>query len=350
MSTMRTLFSLFAFATLAGCSAAGASRAVVVPAPASQRVRTVAVERQAIAPPIRATGVLIAREQATLSFKVGGVVERILVQPGDSVRPGQLLAKLDTGEIDAQVRQAEVALDKARRDQARVASLYNVSAIPRQASEDAESAVRVAVENVEIARFNRDHAVIVAQGSGRVARRLVEPNAVVGAGTPVLQLNVSSSGYVVRAGLIDRDIVRVTRGGKAEVRFDAFAERAFSGTVIELAEEPSQLSGVYDVQIRLDAPPSHLVSGLLAKVELAAPASERLALVPIEALVEGDGRAASVFTIADGHARRRRVETAFMLGGRVAVRVGLDGVDRVVTDGAAFLTDGAPAQDVTGAL
>jgi RND family efflux transporter MFP subunit len=360
MSTIRSSLKLFVVAgasaalvagaalTLAGCSAAGATKSLVVPAPARQKVRTAAVTEQAVAPPIRATGVLIAREQATLSFKVGGVVERIYVQPGDAVRPGQMLAKLDTREIDAQVRQAEVALDKARRDQARVTSLFNVQATTKQASDDAESALRAAAENVEIARFNRDHAVIVAQGSGRVARRLVEPNAVVAAGTPVVQLNLSSSGYVVRAGLIDRDIVRVALREKADVRFDAFPDRRFAGTVIELAEEPSPLSGVYDVQIRLDDPPPRLVSGLVAKVELTAPAAERLAVVPMESLVEGDGRAASVFTVGrDGRAHRRHVETAFILDRVVAVRAGLEGVDRVVTEGAAFLSDGALTQDVT---
>jgi multidrug efflux system membrane fusion protein len=348
MSSFRVALSLVIVATLplaSGCGTAAATPTLVVPAPARQSVRTAPVEREAIAPPIRATGMLIAREQASLSFKVGGVIDKIMVQPGDTVRPGQVLAKLDTREIDAQLRQAEVALQKAQRDEQRFGTLYTSQATPRQAVDDAASAARLAEQALEIARFNRDHAVIVAQGSGRVARRLAEPNNVVGPGTPVLQLNVSSSGYVVRAGLIDRDIVRVALREKADVTFDAFPGRRFEGTVIELAEEPSPLSGVYDVQIRLDSPPPRLISGLVAKLELKAPAPERLAVVPLESLVEGDGRAASVYVIGrDGKAQRRRVETAFVLDGKVAVRAGLDGVARVVSEGAAFLSDGAAVE------
>jgi RND family efflux transporter MFP subunit len=351
MSLPRAVFCLVPLVAVpfaSGCAPAGATPPnAAAAAPARQLVRTTPVAREAIAPPIRATGMLIAREQATLSFKVGGVIDKIMVQPGDAVRPGQVLARLDAREIDAQLRQAEVALDKAQRDEQRVKSLFASQAVARQALDDAGSAARLAAEALEIARFNRDHAVITAPGPGRVARRLAEPSNVVAPGTPVLQLNVASSGYVVRAGLIDRDIVRVARSGKADVTFDAFPDRHFAGTVIELAEEPSPLSGVYDVQVRLDAPPPRLVSGLVAKLELKAPAAAPLAIVPLAALVEGDGKSATVFVIGgDGKAQRRRVETAFVLDGKVAVRAGLDGVERVVSEGAAFLSDGALVRDV----
>jgi RND family efflux transporter MFP subunit len=332
----------------AGCRSADATRTAVAPAPARQSVRTTPVAREAIAPPLRATGLYIAREQTMLAFKVGGVVSRVFVQAGDAVRPGQRLAQLDTREIDAQLRQAELALQKAKRDEERFGALVSSQAIPRQTAEDASSAARLAEQALAIARFNRDHAVIVAPGAGRVARRLVEPSSIVAPGTPVLQLNVASSGYVVRAGLVDRDFVRVALHDQAHVTFDAFPGRRFEGTVIALAEEPSPVTGVYDVQVRLDTPPPRLVSGLVAKLELLAATRERLPVVPIEALVEGDGRAASVYVVGgDSRAHRRRVETALLLDKKVALRTGLDAGERVVSEGAAFLSDGALVREVT---
>lgn len=345
--THALLLSLISAPLAAGCTVAGTSPSKQT-AQSQQLVRTAAVMREAVAPSIHATGVLIAREQSTLAFKVGGVIQRIYVQPGDEVHPGQVLAQLDTREIDAQVRQAELALQKARRDEERVAKLYANQAIPSQAIDDTGSAARLAEQALEIARFNRDHAVIVAQSVGRVVRRLAEPNNIVAPGVPVLQLNVSSAGYVVRAGLIDRDIVRVALHDKALVSFDAFPERRFAGTLIELAAEPSPVTGIYDVLVRLDTLPPRALSGLVAKIEIPAEAPQPIALVPIEAIVEGDGRSASVYIVGDdGRAHRRRVETAFLVDRKVAVKTGLDGVGRVVTDGAAFLTEGAPVREVT---
>jgi RND family efflux transporter MFP subunit len=342
-----SLLILVALACAPACRTASAG-GLPQSAPVEVRsVRTAPVAREAIARPIRASGMVIAKEQATLSFKVGGVVSRILVQPGQAVTPGQVLATLDTHEIDAQVHQAELGLEKARRDSDRVAKLFAEAALPRQENEDAATALHVAEQNLAIARFNRDHAVIVSAGTGRVARRLVEPNAIVGPGTPVLQVNMASSGYVVRAGLIDRDFVRVSTRSDATVTLDAYPGRTFPARVTELAEEPSPLSGVYDVELRLEKPPPRLVSGLVAKVDIAPAANETMAVVPVSALVDGDGAAASVFTLtAEGTAHKVPVLTAFLNGESAAVKSGLDGVDRVVTDGASWLTEGARVREV----
>jgi RND family efflux transporter MFP subunit len=333
-------------AVLPACQAAQAAAPVAL-APTAIAVRTVPIERTGAELPIRATGVVVAKEQASLGFKVGGVIARVLVQPGQVVTAGQLLATLDTREIDAQVRQAEVALEKARRDSERAQKLYAGSAATLQVTEDAASAVHVAEQNVAIAHFNRDHAVIVAAGPGRVARRLAEPNTVVGPGTPVVQVNMASAGYVVRAGLIDRDFVRVKPGATADVLLDAYPGRRFKARVIEVAEEPSPVSGVYDVELRLEGPPPRLASGLVAKVELRPAAADPLPIVPIEALVEGDGSSATVFTVTTkGTAHRVPVVLAFLSGGTAAIRTGLEGVERIVTDGAPYLTEGAVVREV----
>jgi RND family efflux transporter MFP subunit len=338
---------LSALTFTSGCRAASAGALPQTSSTDVRPVRTTPVDHQAVAHPIRASGVVMAKEQATLSFKVGGVVSRILVQPGQSVGPGQVLATLDTHEIDAQLHQAELAVEKAKRDHERVAKLYAGNAIPLQASQDATTALAVAEQNLDIARFNRAHAVIVSAGRGRVVRRLVEPNAIVGPGTPVLQVNMSASGYVVRAGLIDRDFVRVSARSAASVTLDAFPGRQFKAHLIELAEEPSPLTGIYDVELRLDASPPRLVSGLVAKVDLQPAVTENLALVPVAALVDGDGASASVFTVTSkGTAHKVPVRIAFLSGESATVRSGLDGIDRIVTEGASYLAEGAAVREV----
>jgi hypothetical protein len=83
-----------------------------------------------------------------------------------------------------------------------------------------------------------------------------------------------------------------------------------------------------------------LLSGLTAKVEIARTV-EAAGSVPLAAVVDGDGEAGAVFTVERGVARRVPVRIAFLLEDRAVLAAGLDGVGRVVADGAARLADGA---------
>src|SRR5688572_23330507 len=92
----------------------------VSPADAPLNVRVAPVTREAVALPVIATGTLEPKDAADLSFKVGGVVARVLVEEGDRVQRGQVLAALDLGEIDPAVSRARAAAEKAERDHARL--------------------------------------------------------------------------------------------------------------------------------------------------------------------------------------------------------------------------------------
>jgi len=112
--------------------------------------------------------------------------------------------------------------------------------------------------------------------------------------------------------------------------------------VTELAGASDPMTGTYDVEVTIPAA-SRLASGLVGQVEIRPAATHRVALIPIESLLEADGSHATVFAVsADGRrAERRSVTIAFLTGDRVAVTSGLEGVTTVVTDGAAYLDDGA---------
>ena len=81
------------------------------------------VVQKAIGQPITWSGLIFSDTEARLSFKIGGIIERIYVEEGQSVRKGQLLAKLDLTEISAQVTQALNGMEKAERDLQRIQNL-----------------------------------------------------------------------------------------------------------------------------------------------------------------------------------------------------------------------------------
>jgi RND family efflux transporter MFP subunit len=329
---------------VAACRPGGAQ---VVPANEPVVVRTAAVTQEEITPPVMATGTLGPKEEVALAFKVGGVVESVAVDAGRAVSAGDVLARLDLREIDAAVTRARVAAEKAERDLARAQRLYADSVVTRVQVQDAETGAQVARADLEAAQFNRRYAVVTAPAAGVILRRMVEPGELVSPGTTVLVLGSRARGSVVRVALADRDVVRIRRGDTAVVRFDAYPEREWSGTVTEIAAAAEPGTGTYRVEIALpDA--AGLVAGMVGQVEITPASGLRAAVVPIEALLEADGDEATVYALsADGaRAERRRVTVAWLAGERVAVTSGLEGVTQVLTDGAAYVENGAAVKVV----
>src|SRR5690606_10063170 len=187
------------------------------------------------APAIRTSGLLVSKDQIRLSFKVGGVIRNIAVREGERVRRGQRLAEIDQTEIDAQVEQALQAFEKAQRDVQRGERLHADSVISLEQLQDLRTQAAVAQAALESARFNRSHAVIEAPQDGVVQRRLAEQRELVAAGEPVLVIGAREAGYVVRAGLSDREIVQVQLGDPAQIRLDALPGTLLHGRLSEVA-------------------------------------------------------------------------------------------------------------------
>jgi RND family efflux transporter MFP subunit len=342
MSTPRLArFPAVAVLLVLGACGADARATEDASAPVATAVRVAAVVDEELAPPVTGTGRVAAKEEVRLSFKVGGIVAQVLVNEGETVRAGQTLAVLDLREIDAQVARARSAEEKAERDLARARTLYADSVATLEQLQNAATGYDVARAELQAAEFNRRYATIVAPAAGRILRRTAEAGELIGPGVPVLVFGSSGSGMVLRVGVADRDVVRLRVGDAASARFDAYPGERFSGRVGEIAAAARPSTGTYDVEISLDAGARPLVSGLIGRVAIEPSATRPLRLIPVEALVEADARSAIVFTLdAQGtRARRLPIEIAFLHGGKVAVADGLDGVERVVTDGAAYLSD-----------
>lgn len=330
-------FALASAALLAAC-APDAQQAEAERTP----VRVAQVRTGPASPAIATNGVIAAKDEMRLSFKVGGIVRQIHVQEGQKVRRGDRLAGLELAEVDAQLEQVEQLAAKARRDLDRGERLYADEVISLEQLQDLRTQAAVAQAQARGAQFNRSHAVIVAPHDGVVLRRLAEEREFVPPGQTVLVVSGANRGFVVRAALADREIVKLRLGDRATIRMDAFPGSVLDGEVSELSRAAESASGLFPVEIRIDATELALASGLVAKLSIspAAAGEAPLAYVPIAAIVEGDGERASVFVVREGRAVRREVRVAFITADGVALADGLSAGETVVTDGALYLADG----------
>lgn len=306
-------------------------------------VRLATVERAAAELPVRAVGRLEAKEEFQLSFKTGGIVARVMVDEGQRVTKGQLLAILRLTEIDAQLAQAQNGFDKADRDLERMKKLFKDSVVTLEQMQNATTAWEVARAGLDAAAFNRGHAEIHAPSDGRILRRMADDHEQIAPGLPILTMAGYEKGWIVRAGLADRDLLRLEVGDSAEIVFDALPDRPITGNVSEIGAAPNPMNGTYEIEIRIDPSAERLMTGLIGIITITPAPKGQVSLVPIEALVEANGASGFVFTPSPDKnvARKVPVNVAYVHDGKAGLVGDLPGIDAVITAGATKLSDGA---------
>jgi RND family efflux transporter MFP subunit len=326
------------FSGLVGCTTKGATDAIA----AARAVQVTRVQMAILDNTLRVVGLLTPKDEARLSFKVGGLIESIKVEEGGSVRAGQVLAVLKQTEIGASVEQARQATAKAQRDLDRAKALLADGVTTEEQVQDLTTAFHVASAVQSGTEFNAAHTRIVASVDGVVLRKLAESNEVVQPGQTVLVLGGANRGWIVRIGLADRDAVRTHLGDLARVEFDAWPGQVFAGRVSNISSAADSGTGTFTVEVQIDSGGARFVQGLVAKVALTPQGSSQVKVIPVQALLEANDKEAGVFVLDEAahEVHRVSIEIGRMNSGRIEVLRGLDAGAQVVTDGAAFLENG----------
>lgn len=305
-------------------------------------VQVTKVTQETIAEKVLTSGLLSSSTEARLSFKVGGIIDKIYVKEGQAVTQGQLLAVLNQTEINAQVTQAAEGLRKAERDLQRITNLYKDSVATLEQFQNVNTAYTVAKQNVDIAKFNQNYTEIRAVANGKILKKLMNVGELAQAGAPVFLMNgTTSQDWVIKVGLADRDWAKINIGDKAKVRFDAYPDEVFEGTVSQLAQAADPMSGTFQVEISVSPKKARFASGLMASVEISPSNVQARNVIPVEALVESNGKEGIVYTIDDNKiAKKVNITIARLVEGKVVVNSGLENVNQVVTAGSPYLVEG----------
>lgn len=307
-------------------------------------VELAAVTQKNTAVPIFAIGRLGSDTELKMSFKIGGVIASMSADEGQRVKKGQVLASLRSDEIDAQVMKANQALEKAKRDLARIEQMFAEKAATLENVQDLKTLVQVSEADLEIARFNQKYASIVSPVSGRVIRRLAEPNELVNPGQPLFLL-ASNEGkaFVLKIALSDKDISRVGYGDQASVSFDAFPGETMEGRIGLIAESSDPRTGTFEVEVNVKAKGKRLRNGYIGRVEISPKNIAPYYTIPMAALVEADDKTCTIFIPQNNNTLAKEIQVEpFAIGDDyIAIKnPELDEFTQVITTGAPYLIDG----------
>ena len=335
--TTTTLLAVVA-AGLTGCGgqqdAAGKAAPEAAPAvPVPVSVAVAHVEPSVLVEPV--VGTVRPKLQATVSPKISGRILELAVVPGQRVEAGQLVARLEAGELEASRNRALAALEQANRELERQRQLLQSRATAQALVDQADAAQRMAAASLKEIESTLAQATVRAPFSGTVTRKLADTGDL---GLPGRGLVlIEDPGHLRFEAPVPESLAgSLAVGQKIPVLVDAIAAR-LEGTVAEL--EPSADSASRTFVVRLDLPDTKgLRAGLFGRAHLPRGEAPRL-LVPAAAVVRR-GQMELVFGLSDGRATLHLVRTVPAADGRRILLSGLADAQQVVVDPPATLREG----------
>ncbi|RPE75766.1 efflux RND transporter periplasmic adaptor subunit [Vulcaniibacterium tengchongense] len=299
-------------------------------------------------------GEVRARHESPLAFRVGGKLVERRAEVGDHVRAGQVLAVLDPGDLQAQVRAAQAQLaaaeaeyERARAEQARYARLAASQLVSRSAldaqvtaAKAAQGQVDAARANLVVARNQAAYAELRAPRAGVIASRGGEIGQVVAAGQTVFTLaadGVREVAFALPEGLV----AGVKPGRPVQVELWSQPQRRWDGRIREIAPAADPASRTYAARVTVDAPGDALELGQSARVYLRSDGHGSLS-VPLAAVQRGPGGAPAVYVIdpKTSSLRLQPVRLGPYGEDRVPVKSGLSADDWIVAAGGHLLRPG----------
>jgi RND family efflux transporter MFP subunit len=291
---------------------------------------------------IQGTGQFTTDDETLLSFKTGGIISQILVSEGDKIQKGQLLATLDLTEINTGVAQAELGYEKALRDYQRVQRLLADSVATLEQSENSKTALDIASQNLQAAKFNKDYSQIRAVSNGYVLKKFANPGQQISSGAPVLQTNGMGKGnWKLKVALSDRDWATVQEGDKVEIITPVQPDSPYQASVKRKAKVADVMTGTYQVEIEFsEVAPDYLASGMFGTAIIHSSNSLPTWYVPYEAILDANGGKGYVFVTKDNQsAEKISVILGRIYPDKVQVISGLEGHENLIIAGSAYLSD-----------
>ncbi|MBX3568701.1 MAG: efflux RND transporter periplasmic adaptor subunit [Rhizobiaceae bacterium] len=298
------------------------------------------------------TGIIGAKVESNLGFRVAGKIAERLVDVGQQVKAGQALMRIDDTDLRLAlsakrnaVAAARATVVQAEPDERRYASLLKNGWVPRQRYEQAKAALdtaraqlAAAEAEARVAENEAIYTLLLADTDGTVVETLGEPGQVVSAGQPVVRIAAAGPREAVVAL---PETIRPAIGSVAEAIVYAGDGRRSRARLRQLSNSADAQTRTYEARYVLDGDAAAAPIGATVTIRLASQASERQVEVPLGAVLD-DGERTGVWVLdrASSTVRFRSVKLV-RVSSETAVVSGLNSADPVVSLGAHLLREGA---------
>lgn len=285
------------------------------------------------------TGDVQPNRKVGIYARVSGTLERNLVQVGDRVSSGQLLAQIDTTELTQTVLLTSAAYKNSRAVFERSRELAAKNLISAQEFDLAKASMEASQANYESARLRLGYASITAPFSGVITERFFDAGALINANNAILFTLVDMETVKVTVDVLERDVPKIERGAKAILTVDAYPEKSFEGILKRISEAVDPKTRTMAVEIDVPNPDRMLKPGMFGEVNIILDVHPEALTVPSKILLKS-GNGEYLWLARNGKSVRQPVTTGWIENDRTEILSGIGITDSIITVGFHSLHEG----------
>ena len=301
-------------------------------------VEIVEVSRQPISSYLTTTANLEAENEASVLAEIEGLILDILVEEGEAVQKGQVLARLEEGDKAIRVEKARLKLANEQTNFKRLERMLAENLVSEEDFQEIRFALGVARGDLDEAQYLLSRTEIRAPFSGVVAERIIKPGARVKPTDHLFSL-VSYRPLLAKIYLPERDAHDVSTGDEVMLALNAADGERFPGEISLISPVVDPNTGTVKVTIEVTRIPENVRPGSFVTVNIVRETHDQALAVPREAVIR-ELQESFVYVVEDLEAKKRDVKLGFEENGYIEIISGLETGEQIVTVGQGGLKDG----------
>ena len=298
-------------------------------------VEVVAVQRGDIQQTYRSITTLEAEQDAQVVARSTGLLQTILVEEGDEVKKGQLLAQLDVEQLSLEVAQLRATSNKLAKELERQQTLFNRRLGSSDALDRAKFEYQSQQAQYKLSKLKLQYASIKAPIDGVITERLVKTGNLIRENDMLFKI-IDPQSLKAVLHLPEKELNNVKKGQSVLLSVDALDNKVIVGHIERIRPAIDTDTGTFKVVAQLDNSENQLKSGMFGKVEVVFDIHPNSLLLEQQALITQDNRS-HVFVVRENKAIQTPVEIGFRHNGIVEITSGLSESDQVITTGQQIL-------------
>ena len=340
-TTVLTALALTGLATLSGCGTGEASVNDVETVAASTPVPVEVAQpsRLDIYATYDATATITSDADAPVIARAGGEVVEILVEEGDFVKAGQVLARLDGERLRLEMLAAKANLEKAQKEYERNVDLHERGLISTSMFDGLQYDLAALEATYELKALNYDYSKIRATIPGVVSAREIKPGQNIAMNDVVFRITDTAE-LVAYLQIPQAQLPKFQAGHTATLKVASMPDTDFPASIVRISPTIDTRNGTFRATAIIDNSDSQLAPGMFGRFTIAYEKHENALVIPAAALLDEDDLT-SVYVVNDGEVVRRTVEIGIEAGGNVEILGGLEEGESIVVVGHSGLRDGS---------
>ncbi|MDH3612547.1 MAG: efflux RND transporter periplasmic adaptor subunit [Gammaproteobacteria bacterium] len=285
------------------------------------------------------TAPIEAFAEADVIAKVAGEVRDILVEEGDDVSEGQIMARLDGDRLRLELNQSEANLRKLQRDYERNVELEDKGLISSGDFDKIKYEMEALEASFNLAKLELNYTQIRAPIDGVVSERFVRLGNTISSGEAVFRVT-SFDPLVAYLHVPEREYRHIAKDQLVGIDIDALQGQRIVASVTRVSPVVDPLTGTFKITIEISDDKRRIKPGMFGRISIVYDQHENVLQIPRSAILEESDQT-SVFVVQDGKAIRKVVQTGYSNSGMIEITDGLVDDDQVVTVGHIGLKDDA---------